>query len=415
MNTIKKLFLILFVLGLSTIGFEADAQGIKFVHNLDSALMLAKEQNKPIFIDFYTSWCAPCKVMTSEVFPQEKVGTYFNAQFINCKIQCDDKGIGVEIGKKYQVNAYPTLMFLNAKGELIHSMAGGISAEELIALGDIARNPERNLLSLLTQWNKGKRDTAFVKEYFDKLKSAYRTELAMNQFEEYFRSLPKNSKTSSTTFGLIKLLGYPSSSTIFKFVEVNLPAFNKSVGKDEVGKYIKSAYLGSLRGALLTKGEAARSQYFADKATFKAKNYPFFNEVEMYLLVFETFDIKGSVDIDEYQKRGTAFLDKYGKENDVYTLALTSLLGNCTGKANQSLAGIQWMENLLARKRDPKYLQAYFYILWRNYQFDKAIMVGEEMKANVIRENQPTKDVESQITMVKGLKERFAKKTPANN
>src|SRR6478752_6799571 len=111
MNSIKRLFLTLFVFTLAVTNFKASAQGIKFVHNLDSALTLAKAQNKPIFIDFYTSWCAPCKVMTQDVFPQEKVGTYFNSQFINCKIQCDDKGIGVEIGKKYQINAYPTLMF----------------------------------------------------------------------------------------------------------------------------------------------------------------------------------------------------------------------------------------------------------------------------------------------------------------
>jgi len=409
MISFKKVLPFICGLFFSATNLPADAQGIKFVHNLDSALMLAKAQNKPVFVDFYTSWCAPCKVMTSEVFPQEKVGTYFNSQFINCKVQCDDKGKGVETGKKYQVNAYPTLMFLGAKGELIHTMAGGVSAEELIRLGKTARDPERNLLSLLTQWKNGRRDTAFVNLYFNSLKSAYRTELAKSQFEQYFKSLSQKEKTDNNAFGLISLLGYAPSAPIFNFVEGNLASFNKSVGEAIVNKYIKNTYVGNLRAMALEKGGVARNKYFAAKAKLKTKNYPYYDEIATYLSVFETFDTTGRVDIKEYQNRGTAFLDKYGKGNDSYTLGLTSLLGNCTGKENEGAAGIQWMENLLTGKRDPKYLPVYFYILWRNFQLDKAITVGEEMKAIAVRENRPTKDIEAQILMVSQLKERKSK------
>ncbi len=415
MNCFKRLLPSIFVLFFSATILCADAQGIEFVHNLDSALMLAKAQNKPIFIDFYTSWCAPCKVMTAEVFPQAKVGSFFNSQFINCKVQCDDKGIGVKTGEKYQINAYPTLMFLNARGELIHTMAGGISGEELIDLGNIARDPERNLLSLLTQWNNGKRDTAFVNQYFGKLKSAYRTELAKSQFEEYFKSLSQKEKTSNNSFGLIKLIGYGPASPIFTFVEDNRASFNKSVGEGPVDNYLKNTYEGNLRAMVLEKGGAARNRYFEAKAKLKSKNYSTYDETAMYLSVFETFDTTGKVDIKEYQNRGTAFLDRYGKDNPSYTLGLTSLLGNCTGRENEGAAGIQWMEDLLSRNRDPRYLSLYFYILWRNYQFDKAITVGEEMKANAIREGRPTKDAESQIKMVSDLKEKKNKQKLAGS
>jgi thioredoxin-related protein len=415
MISFKKILPCSIALFFSASNLQADAQGIEFVHSLDSALMLAKAQNKPIFIDFYTSWCAPCKVMTAEVFPQAKVGTYFNSQFINCKIQCDDKGIGVKMGEKYQVNAYPTLMFLDAKGELIHSMAGGISAEELIDLGNIARDPSRNLLSLLTQWKNGRRDTAFVNLYFGKLKEAYRNELAKKQFEQYFKTLSQKEKTSTTSFSLIKLLGYPPSSPIFGFVEDNLASYDKTVGEVTVTDFIKNSYAGNLRAMIFVKGGAARNQYFESKAKLRSRNYSSYDEIAMYLSVFETFDSTGKVDIKEYQARGTAFLDRYGKDNDGYTLGLTSLLGNCTGRENEGAAGIQWMENLLARKRDPRYLPAYFYILWRNYQFDKAITVGEEMKANAIRENRPTRDIEAQIKMISDYKEKINKQKMAGS
>jgi len=415
MKILKKLFPVIPVLLLSGMSFQVYAQGIEFVHNIDSALALAKAQNKPIFIDFYTSWCAPCKVMTKEVFPQQKVGQYFNSQFINCKIQCDDNGAGVKVGEKYNVSAYPTLMFLNAKGELIHSMAGGLAAEEFIDLAKIAVDPERNLSSLLIQWNEGKRDTAFINEYFAKLKSAYRNELAKSQFEEYFNTLSEKEKISKHIFELVKLISYPPFSPMFSYVEDNRTAYNKKVGGDAVTKYLSNTYTWYLRAMALEKGDTAYNKYLADRAKFKAKKYSNYNEVAMFLSVFEVFHLPGGFDIKEYQQRGTAFLAKYGKNNDSYTLSLTALLGNCTGKENEGAAGIQWMENLLSRNRAPNYLHTYFYILWRNYQFDKAIEVGEEMKANAIKQNQPSKDIDAQITMVKDLKVKKAKPKTTNS
>ena len=41
------------------------------------ALEAAKSENKLVFMDCYTSWCGPCKLMASKEFVQEKAGEYF--------------------------------------------------------------------------------------------------------------------------------------------------------------------------------------------------------------------------------------------------------------------------------------------------------------------------------------------------
>ena len=45
----------------------------------------AREENKLVFIDCYTSWCGPCKKMLKEVFSRKDIGEYMNTRFVNYK------------------------------------------------------------------------------------------------------------------------------------------------------------------------------------------------------------------------------------------------------------------------------------------------------------------------------------------
>ncbi|MBV4358912.1 thioredoxin family protein [Pinibacter aurantiacus] len=391
--------------------FATNAQGIEFEHDLDSALAKAKAENKIVFVDFYTSWCAPCKTLAQEVFPVEKVGTFFNKQFINCKVQCDDKGKGVKLGEKYQINAYPTLMFMDKNGELIHSAAGGTSPDGLIELAKIALSPDKNLLSLIKEWNGGNREDEFVRKYFRSLKSAYRNEKANADFETYFNNLKKEEKARKNTFELANYIKVTPFTPVFNYIEDNKKDYYKTVGRTETDKYIADSYLWYLKGMIRKE---TRKEYEVAKAKFKAKKYPYYEEYAMFYSAFEVQDSTGDYNVKEYMKRGTAFLDKYGKNNDSYTLALTALLGNCTGRRDAGIDGIKWMEDLLARNRNPEYLDTYFYILWRNFHFEKALAVGDEIRNNLTRENKSTKRIDSQITMITDYRDKLAKKETDN-
>jgi thiol-disulfide isomerase/thioredoxin len=387
-----------------------NAQGIEFMHNLDSALAKAKAEDKIVFVDFYTSWCAPCKVMSKEIFPLESVGSFYNKQFISCKVQCDDKGEGVELGKKYQVTAYPTLMYLDKNGELLHSAAGSYSAGQFIELGKIALNPDRNLFSLIKEWNAGNRQEAFVSKYFRALKEAYRGEKLNSDFVIYFDGLNDKDKYKKSTFELTQFVKPVPFSPVFTYIEENRKKYYKSIGDSVIDKYISNSYLWYLKNLIYP---TSLKEYYSAKAKFKAKNYSYYDEFNMFYSDFEVMDSTGHIDVEEYMKRGTAFLDKYGKNNDGYTTALTSLLGNCIGKQDGGVAGIQWMENLLKRNRDPRYLQTYFYILLRNYRFDQALEVTNEMRANAIRAKQPTEAIDAQVGTINQYKESLAKREAA--
>ena len=69
------------------------AQGVEFRDiSFAGALKAAKAENKTVFMDCYTSWCGPCKMMTNDIFPQEKVGKYMNENFVCVKYDMEKRG-----------------------------------------------------------------------------------------------------------------------------------------------------------------------------------------------------------------------------------------------------------------------------------------------------------------------------------
>lgn len=52
-------------------------------------LTLAKEQEKLVFLDAYTTWCGPCKKMDKEVFTASEVAAVYNKMFINVKMDME--------------------------------------------------------------------------------------------------------------------------------------------------------------------------------------------------------------------------------------------------------------------------------------------------------------------------------------
>lgn len=84
------------------------AQGIEFFHGTyEEALQKARAEGKQIFVDVYTSWCGPCKMMAKNVFTRQEVGDYYNNKFVCLKLDAE-KESSHAFFKHYQANGYPS-------------------------------------------------------------------------------------------------------------------------------------------------------------------------------------------------------------------------------------------------------------------------------------------------------------------
>jgi thioredoxin 1 len=97
----------------------------------------AEKEDKLIFLDAYASWCGPCKAMQQNVFPTQKLGEFYNANFINVKIDME-KGEGPALSAKYGVRAYPSLFFIDSDGQVVKSALGYQNVNKLLKLGEDA-------------------------------------------------------------------------------------------------------------------------------------------------------------------------------------------------------------------------------------------------------------------------------------
>jgi len=395
----KYLLIIVCILGISG---SSSAQGIDFIHDLDEALSLAKKENKLVFVDFYTSWCSPCKKLSKEVFPQAEVGDFFNANFINCKVQCDDRGVGEKLKEQYQIQAFPTLMFLNGDGEIIHSKSGAPNAEGLLKIAKDASNPELNLITIVKKYESGDRSNEVVMEYFSKMKKARRNDKALEDFSIYFNTLSDKEKQSDFIYDLVVILNILPFTVEFDYLEANRNKYYDLRTKDEVDAYVKMAYL-----KYLGSNSKNNDTYLEALAKFKLKGYSYYDEFKEYFSVMEVMGLKGIDRKEEFAKRANAFLENYGHQKMNYAYSLTSRYGNLFFGKDKGVEGIKWMEDLLKRDRSVKYLRGYAGILVRNLHFDEAKKVNREIRDIYVKNGYSTASIDKEILRMDELKLKY--------
>ena len=145
----KKLIIAIFVIA----GTFAQAQEIKWM-TLDEALAAQKKSPKPIFMDVYTDWCGPCKMLDKQTFHDKVVVDYitanyyavkFNAEgnsevnykgvkYMNPQFVADRQGRNAahEFGEVLKIQGYPTMVVFDKKSDIANSIVGFRNTEQLM-------------------------------------------------------------------------------------------------------------------------------------------------------------------------------------------------------------------------------------------------------------------------------------------
>ncbi|WP_421800207.1 thioredoxin fold domain-containing protein [Haliscomenobacter sp.] len=255
-------FILLLGMGVGLIAQE-NAAGISFQQGEFQAMLdKAKAENKLIFMDVYTTWCGPCKMLDRNTFSDAQVGSKFNASFVNYKLDAE-KGEGINIARKYAVRAYPNMLFINGQGEVVHRVVGYRPPEELLKDAETAAKLLEGMKPLSwfdENYGAKKNDKAFMQAYLGKLKeSGKETTKVLN---EYLALIPANERGTET---VVKLAAD-------NLTQLDGPAYQLLAGiMREAGKYsnasVQAAYsaLGKLKNQLFNKAVQAKDHKLLDR------------------------------------------------------------------------------------------------------------------------------------------------------
>lgn len=217
--------------------------------SLEEACKKAKTENKPIFLDCYTSWCGPCKMMANEVFTLKEAGDYFNKNFVCVKTDME-KGGGPAIGKQYGVDAYPTFLIINADGKLMHKVVGAMPLEKLIESVEIGLKAS-SLAEYEASYQAGKLDLTEQMAYWKLLSVSGDVAKAQSVGDNLWGKLSEKEKLSSTYWPLLQSKATSLESEELKFVCANREHFEKEMGKEEVGDLIYNSFMSELKLMIL--------------------------------------------------------------------------------------------------------------------------------------------------------------------
>ncbi|MEG0797086.1 MAG: thioredoxin family protein, partial [Odoribacter sp.] len=194
----------------------------------------AKQNNKLLFVDCYTSWCGPCKMLAKEVFTNNEVADYFNGHFVSLKVDCE-KGEGPELRKRFGVESYPTLLFIDGEGKVVNKILGASKQPHFLTKVKEGLDPKNSLSNKEKEYEAGNRDRAFVMDLIESYKKQKEVRKAQKVSLEFLTTLSEQEILTKEIWEVVRdyyVSGYGSSW--WNFILEHSDEYAEIVGKEAV-------------------------------------------------------------------------------------------------------------------------------------------------------------------------------------
>ncbi|TAE23732.1 MAG: DUF255 domain-containing protein [Candidatus Kapaibacterium sp.] len=109
--------------------------------SLSEGLKVAKQEKKPLIIDFYTEWCGWCKVMDQKTYGDNRIKAILAKSFVVAKYNPEKDGDvefegqklkATEFAKRMKVNGYPTTALFSEDGKYLESLNGYVEPNKFL-------------------------------------------------------------------------------------------------------------------------------------------------------------------------------------------------------------------------------------------------------------------------------------------
>jgi len=295
------------------IGFSAFSQDRKIEFRQltwAKTLEASKTENKPIFIDCYTTWCGPCKWMTANIFTDNAVADYFNENYIAVKFDME-KGEGLDLAKQFKIRAYPTLIHANANEEILFvSVGASQDPKSYIANAKQAMDPKNNLPYYMANKDEIFSDSKKMLNYFKVMSSA--NMVSQSDVDAYFKQFPVKEWTSTSNWEIITMTVRDGNNSVFKTIVENDQLFIDKHG-DDASEFMANIYFYDLANMFYrAKTDEQKTAYAKKKSEVLSSNFSQIAKVEFMI---NSFEAERTGDWETYSKLNAENGLKYYGDN----------------------------------------------------------------------------------------------------
>lgn len=395
-NTLQTMMykIFTFTLALTFLSSSTGAQGIDFFHGpWKEALDKAKAEDKLLFVDAYAKWCGPCKAMAKNVFTQQKVGDYFNANFINLKLDMEETD-GVTFGHKYEVSAYPTLFFIDGEGKVVKKVVGGQQPDGLISAGADAMKKNDKSGKYAEKYEAGDRSYDLMLSYIKALNAAGKPSLKISN--DYLNSNP--SITESQKMAFIMEAAVDADSRLFDQVIANKDKMANLVGKEEFEKKCEAACQNSVNKAIEFEMESLLTETI-EKAK---KTFP--DRAEIFSLKSSMMFYKAFKSEQNYSSAYRNLARKSGKDAETLKFIVQDIYHNFKGNVKMVTDATEYAGKLFDIKGDMESMNIYISLLVHNKEIDKALKVVTEARTRAEKKGDTLSEYDGMIQYLNSKK-----------
>ena len=241
----------LIIIGALLPSFARAQEGVNFRNlTFEQALVVAKEENKLVFVDCYTSWCAPCKYMSDKIFTKKEAGDYFNPRFVCVKFDME-KGEGRKLARLFNVSSYPTFVIVRPDGVVQHKLVGGNGLDEFVLRVEKGIGAGTNLLHMNRLYATGQMNEAQLMDYYSVLLEAGEKRMRGRIYKELWQRLPGEEKVKAQYWPLFIDENCVTGSEAFDFLLAHLQSIRANVGREKVDAYLTDYYENILDNQIL--------------------------------------------------------------------------------------------------------------------------------------------------------------------
>ena len=199
---------------------------VVFESSLSEAFKKAKEQNKPVFIEYYNSDCSVCKRLGDLLQSDQEVSTFYNKRFIsyamnsNESLSEEDNNFITKANLHFE--SVPVLLYFDKNQNFLHHSGVKVTSEHVINEAKKAVLPDYNTSGLKAKYEAGDRSVRTLYAYCDMLKVNQNETTLTKVAQQLFESFKKEELPTNKSYIILKQVVNSTENGFFQYWINNL-------------------------------------------------------------------------------------------------------------------------------------------------------------------------------------------------